>query len=406
MREWQAYKTPCYEIDMVKFRENCLAIMEPFGKRWSGRVEFGYSVKTNHEAALMRYAAEQLGWYIETVSPDEYAYALAVTGPGRVIFNGPCKGDTLFTAYENGSLINLDHLAEVEALCSYVREQQGNAKKGTPEVGLRLNFALEALCPGETTAGEEVSRFGICYENGDFKRAVEMLREAGIPVAGIHLHTSTKSRSARVFTMLARKAAELVEEYGLTLSYVDMGGGFFGGQKVPGKPDMEEYAECICAELEKSINPEQTRLLLEPGASVLATCVSYLTRVINVREVGDTKVVTLDGTLLHINPFLSHREPPYKWYPVENSGYGEHQDAGADSLGKTKDGVRKAVGKQIVCGSTCMENDRFLSFTEGQQCTVGDLFVFGAAGAYTMAFNSDFILHPPKVYIAHAKEDK
>ena len=267
--EWQDYKTPCYVIDLERFRKNCMEIQRPFEEMWESRVEFGYSVKTNHDRNLMRYAAEQLGWYIETVSPAEYEDACAVTVPGRIIFNGPCKGAYLKKAYEAGSMINLDHLSEVEELCGGAYGKDGGA-----EIGIRLNFDLESLCPGETTAGDSVSRFGICYENGDFAKAVGMLRAAGIEPAGIHLHTSTKSRSARVFRMLARKAAEVIREFDLKLSYVDMGGGFFGGQKVAGKPEMKEYAQCICDELRQAVSPQETRLILEPGASVLATSVS------------------------------------------------------------------------------------------------------------------------------------
>lgn len=374
--EWQDYKTPCYVIDLERFRKNCMEIQRPFEEMWESRVEFGYSVKTNHDRNLMRYAAEQLGWYIETVSPAEYEDACAVTVPGRIIFNGPCKGAYLKKAYEAGSMINLDHLSEVEELCGGAYGKDGGA-----EIGIRLNFDLESLCPGETTAGDSVSRFGICYENGDFAKAVGMLRAAGIEPAGIHLHTSTKSRSARVFRMLARKAAEVIREFDLKLSYVDMGGGFFGGQKVAGKPEMKEYAQCICDELRQAVSPQETRLILEPGASVLATSVSYLSRVINVREIRGTEVATLDGTLLHINPFLNDRVPPYRIYRNEETA------------------VRARRKKQIVCGSTCMENDRFLERAEQEALCEGDLFEFHAAGAYTMAFNSQFILRTPEVYV-------
>ncbi len=374
--EWQDYKTPCYVIDLERFRKNCMEIKRPFEEMWESRVEFGYSVKTNHDRNLMRYAAERLGWYIETVSPAEYEDACAVTVPGRIIFNGPCKGTYLKKAYEAGSMINLDHLSEVEELCG-----GAYGKDGGTEIGIRLNFDLEFFCPGETTAGDSVSRFGICYENGDFAKAVGMLRAAGIEPAGIHLHTSTKSRSARVFRMLARKAAEVIREFDLKLSYVDMGGGFFGGQKVAGKPEMKEYAQCICDELRQAVSPQETRLILEPGASVLATSVLYLSRVINVREIRGTEVVTLDGTLLHINPFFNDRVPTYRLYRNEETA------------------ARARRKKQIVCGSTCMENDRFLECAEAEALCEGDLFEFHAAGAYTMAFNSQFILRTPEVYV-------
>ncbi len=381
MIDWQNYKTPCYLINLKKFEENCRAIMDPFSEQWEGRAEFGYSVKTNHDANLIRYAVEKLGWYAETVSADEYAYARQFTPRENIILNGPCKGKALLEeAYRGGSVINLDNLDEVGVYADLLRSV-ADAQK--PETGLRVNFDLEALCPGETTAGEEVSRFGICWENGDFGRAVDLLRSAGAQIHGIHLHTSTKSRSAGVFTMLARKAVELAEEYGLKLRYVDMGGGFFGGQKIEGKPSMEdfpsmeEYAGCICGELRKGFAPEETRLILEPGASVIATSLEYMTRVFNVRDIRGERVVTLDGSLLHINPFMNRRVPPCRLVASEE---------------------RERAKRQLICGCTCMENDRFLVAEDVTKAEAGDIFLFQNAGAYTQAFNSEFILHPPEVY--------
>lgn len=384
------YNTPCYVIDMEKFRKNWMAMKEPFEARWDGKVEYGYSVKTNHESALMRYASEKLGWYIETVSPYEYDCARTLVEPERIIFNGPCKGERLTEVLEKGGVINLDHMVEVEEVCCYASEKKRTGTWSGAEIGLRLNFDLEKLCPGETTAGDSVIRFGICYENGDFGRAVEMLRTAGIEPAGIHLHTSTKSRSEKVFRMLARKAAEVIKEYGMKLSYVDMGGGFFGGQKVLGKPEMKDYAAAICEELCAAVQPEETRLILEPGASVIATSVTYLSRVINVRDVRGVRVVTLDGTLLHINPFMSHRAQPYELCRKDGGACKDHP---ADRAGHEK------VAEQIVCGSTCMENDRFFTEENQEAFVVGDILRFKAAGAYTMAFNSEFILQPPRVYV-------
>lgn len=378
MTELKNYETPCYLINLKKFEENCRTLMDPFLEQWDGRVEFGYSVKTNHDGNLIRYAAEHLGWYVETVSPNEYEYAHSFVTPERMILNGPCKGEILLQAYEKGSIINLDHMAEVEMLCDYLAEHP----KRETKVGIRVNFDLEALCPGETTAGEAVSRFGICYENGEFGKAVSMLKEAGISVCGIHLHTSTKSRSTGVFTMLARKTVELAKEYELGLQYIDMGGGFFGGQKVAGKPSMEEYAACICGELKKGFVPEEVRLILEPGASVVATSMEYMTRVINTRDIRGERVVTLDGTLLHINPFLSHRIPPYRLV----------QEGKNPALASNQE-------QQLICGCTCMENDRFLTVEGEVPLKTGDIFLFQNAGAYTEAFNSEFILALPKVYV-------
>ena len=207
-----------------------------------------------------------------------------------------------------------------------------------------------------------------------------MLKDAGYDKFGLHLHTSTKTRSIKVFESLAKEAVKLKEELNIDFSFIDMGGGFFGGQVVSGKPSMRDYAHTICNVLRNGFDPAKTTLILEPGASVLATCVSYKARVINVRKIRGVNVATINGTLLHLNPFMSKRNQPY----VICSDIGS----------------RKNAEKQIICGATCMENDRLAVAIDSPELEKGDELLFGNVGAYTMTFNAYFILDPPKtVYI-------
>lgn len=362
--------TPKYIIDFSKFRNNCYDIMNAFDREWDDNTIYGYSVKTNRDAELIKFAYEKLGWYIEMVSPDEYYYCSKLGIPkNRMILNGPCKENMIINDCPKVSYLNLDNLDEVRSFCCMDYENIN--------VGLRINFDLESVCPQETTAGLEVSRFGIDADSSDLDEAIMLLNNKNIEKIGLHLHTSTKTRSLNVFEKLAKKALEISNKYKITFSFIDIGGGFFGGQKVTGKPTMNDYAKVICNELKKGFNPKDTKLILEPGASVLATCTSYLTSVINIREIRGTKVITLDGTLLHINPFMINRNQPFK--VIDNiSG-------------------RKIEEKQIICGSTCMENDRFTTIRHHECLLKGDVIEFHNVGAYTMAFNSYFILNPPKV---------
>lgn len=361
---------PSYIVDFSKFKENCFAVTSAFGREWGSRTVYGYSVKTNHDAELIKFAAKQLGWYIEVVSPDEYFYCKSLgIQPERMILNGPCKEDLLKQTADAIQYINLDNLDEVVAFCESPRMDC--------HVGLRVNFNLEDDCPGETTAGKEVSRFGIDAESHDLDDALRQLVHAGCQSIGLHMHTSTKSRSLGVFRALARKAVEIKQQNNIDFSFVDIGGGFFGGQKIVGKPSMEEYAKVICGELKAAFDPQSTVLILEPGASVLATCVTYRTSVINVRKIRNVNVVTLSGTLLHVNPFMASRKQPFV---VQN----DLQN-------------RPVVDKQIVCGATCMENDRFAILEQEKELQKGDVLIFSAAGAYTMGLNSHFIFNPPAV---------
>lgn len=365
---------PYYRISSKQFNTNCSAIETVFKKHWGNNLVLGYSVKTNHHSTLIELAFQR-DWFIEVVSEDEYNYISSLSIPKhKIICNGPVKGNMLYAALEKGQFLNLDNLQEVQSVCDY---SHSNPHIPINNIGLRVNFDLESHCPGETTAGESPIRFGINFENGDLAQAISMLQQAGIAISGLHMHTSTKTRSLTVFHKLAETACTIAQKYQLNLQYLDIGGGFFGGQIIPGKPMMEEYANTICSELKKVFHPQKTTLILEPGASVLATCVDYVTHVVNTRNINGYRIVTLDGTLLHINPFLSKRDCRFTANPTGASG----------------------IGTQFLCGCTCMEMDHFGCLQDSKELLPGDQVIFHNAGAYTMSFNSNFIIAPPNVIL-------
>lgn len=373
--------TPCYVIDVERFKNNLIMFQKAFSSQWNGKIVFGYSIKTNHEPWLLKLANEY-GMYAETVSDDEY-HAAILSGymSDKIIFNGPQKSSALLIeAIQSKGIVNLDNDDELKTIC----EKKVPVERVTAEIGLRVNFDLEYLCPGETTAGEQVSRFGFCVENGDFASAINKLHALGIPVSGLHMHYSTKSRSERVFRALACEAARLISEYHLQdeIKYIDMGGGFFFGNNVfsEGKPTLELYAEVITTELKKVVSPTKVTLILEPGASLISTAVEYYTKIINQRMIRGTKILTVDGSNLHINPFMAHRNTIFE---IQSSNM-EH---------------RKLLSKQVVCGATCMENDRIAYLNNKKELFKDDVIVCHCAGAYTMGFNSCFINLPPYIFI-------
>ena len=66
-------------------------------------------------------------------------------------------------------------------------------------VGIRINFDVEKKCPGQSQCADEGGRFGFCYENGEFSKVIGILKEKKIKIAGLHLHTSSKSRSLDIY---------------------------------------------------------------------------------------------------------------------------------------------------------------------------------------------------------------
>lgn len=374
--------TPCYVIDSDIFIENLEQFQKAFSDNWSDNIIFGYSVKTNNNSGFLKLA-DRLGMYAEVVSDDEYDWAGSVGyEPSKMIFNGPQKSEEkLMEALQSDGIVNLDNFSEIE----WIRQKDFACGEIRAKVGLRINFDLEAVCPGETTAGKEVSRFGFCIENGDLYKAVEILHKKGIAVSGFHLHYSTKSRSIRIYEQLTRNTVDLIKQLGLVneIEFIDVGGGFFYGKNCfsTGKPQLHEYSDTICSVLKEVLNPADVTLILEPGASLISTAVAYYTKVMNVRRIREDVILTTDGSSLDINPFQVKRSVIYEIHY------------------KNTNKERNMADRQIVAGSTCMENDRFTTIIGGKELLAGDILKFDCSGAYTMGFNSCFINLPPRVYL-------
>jgi len=313
------------------------------------------------------------GLWAETVSSDEYALAKSLGFPiDKIIFNGPAKGKQEFIeAVENGAIVNIDSKRELK----WLRECD-QSTKNCWKIGLRVNFCLEDMCPGETQGGNEDGRFGFSVESTELADALEYLKKTNLPLLGLHLHCSSKTRSINIYRSIAKTASELVKTYKLNLKFIDIGGGFFGG--VPGKPAFSDYFDVVKAELASYVDLKSTIIVVEPGISLVGSTIDYITEVIDVKKTKNNRFVLLDGSRIHIDPLM------------RKSSYTFHIE--------TKNNNKQFLSEQILCGFTCMENDRFFHYS-GTQLEEGDHVVFEKVGAYTMGLSPQFIEAYPRVYV-------
>ncbi len=360
-------QTPYFVIHKEKLDSLMEELRNALNKHWPNSVT-GYSFKTNSLSWLIRYM-EEAGYYAEVVSGDEYQLAKCHSFRSRVIYNGPIKSKTTFLeAVENGCIVNIDSKREIR----WLLEADISAA-----VGLRVNFDLEKYCPGESQCGSEGGRFGFCYENGELSAVLSELEGTKIKLAGLHLHCSSKTRSTGIYKAIANVCCEIKQKYRLTLDYVDIGGGFFGG--VPGKPDFNEYLEQISGILQGCFDKEKTKLILEPGISLVGAPMDYVTSVVDVKDTTYNRFVITDGSRMNVDPLM--RREAYSFHI------------------NYKDHAREKKEKQVVSGYTCMENDRLFILRDAPELREGDLVVYEKVGAYTMCLSPLFIEYFPDVYL-------
>lgn len=362
-------QTPCYIIHREELNRGIEELKQALTQYWP-RAIVGYSFKTNALPWAMMQM-KQAGFYAEVVSEDEYDLA-AKLGFEHVIYNGPVKGKRSFDdALQRGYIVNLDAKRELDWLEEYA---------GTDiAVGLRVNFDVESECPGETSGGEDGSRFGFSYEMGEFAEALERLEKMNIRLAGLHMHCGSKTRSINIFRALARKACELKKEFDLKPDYIDLGGGYFGG--MPNKPKFADYVQAIREELLSAYSPEDTTLIMEPGTSIITPPIDYVVSVVDVKKTYAGQFAVTDGSRIDVDPL--HRKSSY-FYEVQ-----QEQE-------------RKIIAKQTVCGFTCMEDDRLFDMIDQPELCVGDRITFKKSGGYTMCLTPLFIRYFPRVYAEEA----
>lgn len=368
-------KTPYYLIHKDMLDEGMERLKQALADYWPNAV-IGYSFKTNGLPWVLQYMKRQ-GCHAEVVSGDEYELA-EYMGYDRIIYNGPVKEhDSFMRACRAGHVINLDAKRELAWLREAVSEGL------SVRVGVRVNFDLEAMCPGEASGGEEGGRFGFSYENGSFQEVLKELEGIpGVQLAGIHLHCSSKTRSLNIYRAIAQMACRIRREYDLTLAYVDVGGGYFGG--LSNKPQYGDYLREMSAILKKEFDPEETALIVEPGTSLICPPMEYVTTVTDVKDTNRNHFVVTDGSRIHVDPLMTKKSYFYHIEPTDAKKDGSPEET---------------VQKQVICGFTCMENDRLFELCGGQKLREGDRIVYEKVGAYTMCLSPLFIGYFPPVYL-------
>jgi diaminopimelate decarboxylase len=368
--DYSKLHTPCYIFDENEFAKNLFLFKKSLNKYFGEKAIIGYSFKTNSLPYLVN-CAKKYGCYAEIVSDTEYDLALMMGfTPEHIIYNGPIKTkDTFIEVVMSGGIVNIDSFREIEWLKEIEEDQV------IKNVGLRVNFDIESILPFQTTMGNNGGRFGFCDENGMLEDAINKLQSIrNVKIIGLHMHISSKSKSQDIYRELAKRACQIAQREKLDLNYIDIGGGFFGGGDDGSA--YENYLKFI-HDVFVEFSMSNIILIVEPGASVVATSFEYIVEVIDTKETTLNCFVVTNGSRLHIDPFFNRKNHMITYHATQNN----------------------KMNKQIICGYTCMENDRFMEVVNESQFTIGDKIHFHNVGSYTMCFNSLFIRYLPRVYV-------
>ncbi len=342
-----------------------------------------YGSKAFPNLALLRlFAEEGLGADVSTLG--ELTLALRAGLPGeKLIVHGNNKSDEELraAAEADAALVVLDALDEPERA----------AEAGLRRVLVRVTSGIEADTHDAIRTGHHGSKFGLPPSAA--LKAIAAGREAGLDVAGLHVHVGSQLLDATAAGMtvdwLAGFAAACRSELDWTPAVVDLGGGL-GVRHVPGEeaPTVEEFVTELLARLERGFalhDLPRPDLVLEPGRSLVGRAGVALYRVGVVKDASETAhIVAVDGG-------MSDNPRPMLY--------------GARYTALLANRADEAPARAFtVTGKHC-EEEVLIGRVELPEPRRGDLLAVPASGAYTLAMSSNYnaVPRPAAVLVADGK---
>ena len=369
--------TPCFILDereltrSISEFKNALSTFFPINC-------IGYSVKTNSLPYGLN-VANQHGCFAEVVSVDEFDLAIRCGfSMSHIIYNGPMKSKKSFIdAITNDSVVNVETKRELQWLMDL-------PKDNIYKVGLRLNINISKVSPEDADGDNDNSRFGFSDDTSEFKDAIDFIMNLpNVKLAGLHIHRTVHNRSIHFYENSIQYACDIIHKYGLELEYMDVGGGYFG--IFPNKPTYLQYSEAFYGVLKKN-SLDHLCVIVEPGNALVASCFSFLSEVIDVKQVEpDLWFITTDGSRNDVDPFF--RKTSY----LDEEFYSKDTNP---------------VKEQIVSGCTCLEYDRLFTLLDKPLLSVGDRILYRNVGAYTMCLTPLFIRLFPSIYVKQENDYK
>ena len=360
----QRYGTPTYLIDESSLRSTVSAFRDALDAAWgNGRVHF--ASKAFPSTAIYRLMAEE-GVGVDVAGGGELKMALAAgVDPETILVHGNAKTDAeLAMALEAGvGLIVIDNFDDIDRIERLADRRQSVLVRVIPDVHPDTHDAM--------ATGQRGSKFGLSMP--DAEEALKRIRRSPrLHLDGIHTHIGSQITDLAPFT----EAVASISALGDFDTY-DLGGGLGARYTyLDNPPTPQAWIGCL-TDAARRFLPATSRILLEPGRSMVARSGVTLYRVVTVKH-GEPTFVAVDGGMGD---------------NLDVSLYGQRFEATVAN--------RLGWGRPVeLVGRHCESGDRLVAAAPLVDPAVGDVVVVAATGAYcfTMANNYNGALKPPVVF--------
>jgi len=225
-----------------------------------------YAVKANSNIGILNIMAK-LGSGFDIVSQGELERVLAAGGEAsKVVFSGVAKSRAeIMRALEVGiRCFNVESIAELH----HINQIAGEMGKIAP-ISLRVNPDVDAHTHPYISTGLKENKFGVSVDE-----AREVYRLAAtlphVKITGMDCHIGSQLTELQPFLDATDRLIRLIEqlqEDGITLKHLDLGGGLGVTYTDETPPHPSDYAAAL---LNKLKGYENLEIILEPGRAIAA----------------------------------------------------------------------------------------------------------------------------------------
>jgi diaminopimelate decarboxylase len=370
----ERFGTPLYVYDARRIEERVRAFRSAFAG-----VDhlIAYSVKANGNLSILR-RLQALGCGADITSLGELFRARrAGFAPENIVFAGVGKTEEEIEAAlkEQIYAFNVESREELERIDS-VAGRMGVVAS----FGVRVNPDVFAATPHDyTRTGAKATKFGVPW-NETRELYLWARGRAALKPIGIDMHIGSQIVDPRPYVHALERVLKLVfelSEAGITLEYLDIGGGY--GIQYEDEPGLDIHQ--LAGEVIPRVQAAGLRLVLEPGRSIVGDAGALLTRVQYVKKTEGKTFVIVDGGMTEL---------------IRPSHYG-----GYHAIKHVADPAQLPEDVVDVVGPICETGD-FLALDRTLPVPrAGDLLAVQTVGAYgfTMASNYNGRLRPAEALV-------
>ena len=350
------FGTPAIVVSEDALRQRARDYLAAFRSRWP-RCDLAFASKSFPCTAVQRVMNEE-GMHLDVAGGGEILTAVkAGADPARLVLHGNAKTDEeLQLAVGHGvGLVVVDNFDDIDRLERIV------PPGGQQPCLVRVIPGVEAATHASQATGHAGSKFGLLPD--DARAAIARIEHSPVlRLDGVHTHVGSQLLNVEQLAAAVEPIAKLG-----TFDVYDLGGGLgvrYTYDEHP--PSLDAYAEAMTAQA-RALLPAASRIIIEPGRSMVATSACTVYRVTTIKR-GVVTHVAVDGGMGD-NLEVSLTGQRFEASIVDRVGGGETVN---------------------VVGRHCESGDQLIEGVALRGPVIGDLLAVPVTGAYCYTMSNQY----------------